>query len=383
MVREWPLKFGFIDSIRGIAILMVILVHASQSLVLPEGWLQVVAKYGQMGVQLFFVASAYTLCLSFNKRKDENNAIAKFYIRRFFRIAPVYYLGIFGYFIFRVLLNYLKSEQLSAPEYYTPLNVMANFLFVHGLYPPANNNIVPGGWSIGTEMLFYLVFPFFMIISSRFLTQKFFIFSLPFFTVILSSTIFILSGYFISNNGFLYFSILNQSSVFAVGISLFLIHTHYPHMIAKFRFGSLFLLMIGFSGLSIYIGWITTLAHAFVAVPFISAISFIFLIEIFKRFKANRFQLLQSVGQRSYSMYIIHFIFAHQLSKVLNKHILVEHIGAELSLLVSYSITVIATYYLAGFSSRYIERYFINAGRTIVDKISNKSTQQIVKAKAD
>jgi len=57
----------------------------------------------------------------------------------------------------------------------------------------------------------------------------------------------------------------------------------------------------------------------------------------------------------------------------LNTRIFIEHIGFELSLFVSYSITVIATYFLAGISSRYIERYFITAGRTIVDKLSNKS----------
>lgn len=373
------MKYGFIDSIRGIAILMVILVHTSQSLVLPYGWLKFFASYGQMGVQLFFVASAYTLCLSFSKRKNEKNAIAKFYIRRFFRIAPVYYLGIIGYFTFRVLLNYLKIGQISVPEQYTFLNVMANVIFVNGIYSPANNNIVPGGWSIGTEMLFYLAFPFFMLMICRVLTDKLFIISLPFVTVIISSIIILLSGYSVGNNGFIYFSILNQSSVFAVGISLYLLHTHHAYIISNLKSVHLFVLMIGFSGISLYIGWVNPVTQAFIVIPFLSAISFAFLVEIFKRIKKINFLFLQKVGQCSYSMYIIHFIFAHQFSRVINKHILIDLAGVELSLIISYLITVIATYYLARISSRYVESYFIDVGKAVIDKISQKSIQLTTK----
>ena len=57
-------KLDYIDIARGIAILMVMLVHTSQAV---NGVSQLVGdidRYGQMGVQLFFVASAYTLCFS-------------------------------------------------------------------------------------------------------------------------------------------------------------------------------------------------------------------------------------------------------------------------------------------------------------------------------
>jgi len=374
------LKYVFIDSIRGIAILLVILVHTSQSLVLPDGWLKNFSSYGQMGVQLFFVASAYTLCLSFSTRKSEKMAIAKFYVRRLFRIAPVYYLGIIGYFIFRFILNYLKFGQFIVPEQYSLLNIMANVIFINGVYSPANNNIVPGGWSIGTEMLFYLVFPFFMLMISRILTKKIFIISLPLVTVSISSIILIVSGYSVENNEFIYYSILNQSSVFTVGISLFLLHTHHSHIVSNIKSISLFFLFIGFSGISLYIGWINPVTQAFIVIPFFSAISFAFLIEAFKRINGNKGRLLQQIGQRSYSMYIIHFIFAHQVSGIINKYVLIGLIGVELSLIVSYLITVIATYSLAGISSRYVESYFIGVGKGVIDKFSKKSVNLTTKA---
>ncbi|MEY8215452.1 MAG: acyltransferase, partial [Colwellia sp.] len=334
------LKYGFIDSIRGIAILMVILVHTSQSLTLPEGWLQLVSSYGQMGVQLFFVASAYTLCLTFEKRGREDNALANFYIRRFFRIAPIYYLGILCYFLLRTFEGYLKVGQVAIPEQYTAVNVLANFAFINGLYEPANNNIVPGGWSIGTEMLFYLVFPFFMALTSKFLTRKIWAISLPFIVVVSSISIWELAGYSVTNNDFLYFSILNQSSVFAVGISLYFIHTYHAHLISHVGLAKLVMLTIGLSILSLYVGWIRYVEQAFILVPFLAAASFLFLVEIFKRINSNKLQLLQKIGQRSYSMYIMHFVFAHQVSGVINKKLFIEHIGSELSLVVCYLMTV-------------------------------------------
>jgi peptidoglycan/LPS O-acetylase OafA/YrhL len=38
-------------------------------------------------------------------------------------------------------------------------SISANILLIHGLIPSACNNVVPGGWSIGTEVIFYCLFP--------------------------------------------------------------------------------------------------------------------------------------------------------------------------------------------------------------------------------
>ena len=74
-------------------------------------------------------------------------------------------------------------------------------------------------------------------------------------------------------------------------------------------------------------------------------------------------------------MYIMHFVFAHQVSGVINKKLFIEHIGSELSLVVCYLMTVIATYYLAGISSRYVESYFIGIGKAVINNIPKRSDQ--------
>ena len=136
---------------------MVILVHSGQRIDGISPILKGISAYGQMGVQLFFIASAFTLCLSHEKRKIEKYSLTNFYIRRFFSIAPLYYLGITLYFIIEITKGFV-SHDINDSQY-SLVNVLANVFFVNGFYPPANNNIVPGGWSIGTEFAFYAIFP--------------------------------------------------------------------------------------------------------------------------------------------------------------------------------------------------------------------------------
>ena len=55
------MKLDYIDSLRGVAILMVILVHVSLSVHDLPYIIELFSKYGQMGVQLFFMISSVTL----------------------------------------------------------------------------------------------------------------------------------------------------------------------------------------------------------------------------------------------------------------------------------------------------------------------------------
>jgi peptidoglycan/LPS O-acetylase OafA/YrhL len=84
-----PKHYDYIDALRGYAILMVLGVHSSQYFTDLSPITKAIADQGARGVQLFFVASAMTLSMSWQARNDGTVA---FYIRRFFRIAPMFYL---------------------------------------------------------------------------------------------------------------------------------------------------------------------------------------------------------------------------------------------------------------------------------------------------
>jgi len=95
------MKLKYIDVLRGIAVLGVLMVHCSyfgSNFVFPKV-IKSFFENGAMGVQLFFFTSAFTLFLSMNNRIDnEKLPYINFFIRRFFRIAPIYYLGICCHF---------------------------------------------------------------------------------------------------------------------------------------------------------------------------------------------------------------------------------------------------------------------------------------------
>lgn len=156
------MKYKYIDALRGLAILCVMMVHTAQhgSNSYPSIISSIIDQGGN-GVQLFYLASALTLFLSFHYRsKNELRPTWNFFIRRFFRIAPLYYMGI-GYFI---LQNGLGPRYwLGDAESITTANILSNVFFVHGFNPYWITSLVPGGWSIAVEMTFYAILPILVI----------------------------------------------------------------------------------------------------------------------------------------------------------------------------------------------------------------------------
>jgi len=91
-------RLPFIDALRGLAIFGVFIVHSSQSIDGLPRWLSSLASQGARGVQLFFVISAFTLFLSLStRRKNEKRPTLNFFIRRFFRIAPLFYAALLSF----------------------------------------------------------------------------------------------------------------------------------------------------------------------------------------------------------------------------------------------------------------------------------------------
>lgn len=150
LARATSDRFDYLTALRGWAASGVVLVHmralpapklALSPILVPLVW------GGLLGVPLFYVLSAFTLSLSASRRGGE--PIVDFYIRRFFRIAPLFYVMI------GVYLYTFGEKPVSV--------VLANLLFVNNfiLRGDAYASIVAAGWSISVEMLFYAVFPVF------------------------------------------------------------------------------------------------------------------------------------------------------------------------------------------------------------------------------
>jgi peptidoglycan/LPS O-acetylase OafA/YrhL len=379
-------KLAYIDMMRGCAILMVIAVHTSQQFTRITPQIKLLAQYGQMGVQLFFVASAYSLCLSWVRRQDEPNRLAKFYLRRLFRIAPLYYLAIIVYFSVHLGVQMLQGAQHLEFHQYNFESIAANVFFIHGVYPSANENVVPGGWSIGTEMAFYLIFPVLFAIFERANSrgQSLLLWCLVMLSMIpnlLNLAILSRSDGFTNtlnnlfyNNSFAYQHLLNQLPVFLIGIVAFYEHQRSNQPKSKYysyRQALYFLL----ATLVSFVLMTTKESFGYLIIPMISGISFYFLMSTLRCVEKPNL-LLSKIGQASYSIYVFHFIFwwylpqfvAPSIVKVAS--ILFAPTSAENLALFSCFILVSSLSYAAAyFTQKWIEARGIALGNSIIARI--------------
>ena len=168
IATEETQRLASIDALRGWAFLGVMTVHvASRIPNLPAKHLFLAGAYG---VQLFFLLSALTLLASIARRKTcaetaegtgasalrlSGRARREFFLRRFFRIAPMFWFGIVFYLCWKGL-----GSRYWAPEGIGVGQILSTIFFLHGWTLTSINSVVPGGWSIAVEMTFYVCLPF-------------------------------------------------------------------------------------------------------------------------------------------------------------------------------------------------------------------------------
>lgn len=149
-------KLYGLDHLRALAILYVFLFHY---FILSEGqpqWLPDIAKFGWAGVDLFFVLSGFLISsqLFFQIKQGQNISLKQFFLKRFFRIIPVFLVSLglyFGFPFFR--------EKESLPPLWKFLTFTQNLglnLKDFGTFSHA--------WSLCVEEHFYLILPLILIL---------------------------------------------------------------------------------------------------------------------------------------------------------------------------------------------------------------------------
>lgn len=144
-------RLEFLDALRGLAAIYVVIFHTAvipnPALKIPE-WASAFVLNGWSGVTLFFIVSGFSLCHAMNR--DPEVGAGAFYLRRFFRIAPLFYV---------MLAVSLALDWQDYGARHATTDVALNGAFLFNLLPGHEAGIVWASWTIGVEMLFYAVFP--------------------------------------------------------------------------------------------------------------------------------------------------------------------------------------------------------------------------------
>lgn len=345
---------------------MVVLVHVGQTVQGLNPTVSFITRYGQLGVQLFFLVSAFTLCMSMDRRSTEAFSTAKFYIRRYFRIAPLYYAGIAWYFVVRSVQESLLAHAIVYPDRFNSTNVIANITLSHGFVPAANNSIVPGGWSVATEVIFYALFPLLfhlirMIAEKRVGHLTYLVLASLLLSLIVQgpATFYDMD---IALGSFMYFNITNQLPVFLIGLTSYELYKrglldHIASWIA------ILLLCVGMA-ITVVL-WQYKLMFSQTLVPFSAAVTFAFLMIIFSRKNVLNSALIRHLGELSFSIYMVHFVFARVLGSVFNN---LQQFGVppELILIMHFFLTTGVSYVIALWTQRNIEKRGIAAGQFVI-----------------
>ena len=286
-LKTSPSRKKWIDAAKGIAILMVIMVHLSQCL--PNLWrpAKVAASFGAMGVQLFFIMSAYSLCQTWRRPKS----YASYLIRKYRRLLPWYCVGIIVYALYWFVKG---GDEL---ENFTPGNIVANVLLINALIPSAQNSIVPGGWSISCIALFAFAYPAVAESDVRRKLQVLFGFGLV--GVVVSAV-----GYcfFRWDRFFTYCSPLNQGVIFAVGVAFW----HLKPTILRGR-GRICAIISIACFLLAACAVIFDREHAILYRQILMAVSFALVLPSLERVENLVPRPLLWLGRHSYEIFILHF----------------------------------------------------------------------------
>ncbi|HUR62286.1 MAG TPA: acyltransferase [Candidatus Thermoplasmatota archaeon] len=139
-----------LQALRGLAALWVVVYHLSLMLA-GEGVARLGVsgiRVGWLGVDLFFVLSAYLLGQPFLDGRAQR--YGRFLLDRFLRIAPAYYVaGILAVVVLMTL----------QPKAWHPMEALASLVFASNTTGETLFGVNPVFWSLAVEMQFYVLLP--------------------------------------------------------------------------------------------------------------------------------------------------------------------------------------------------------------------------------
>ncbi len=310
----------------------------------------------------------------------DSSTFKKFWIRRFFRIAPLYYLLLilaiaFGSYFgeARDIIGHFYSETQTNSSRYSDhsfLNVFTHVTFMFGFLPDYSFNTVLPDWSIGLEMQFYLIFPFIMLAVlklgfaraclfavllcglAKFLVPSYFAaFPMP-------SMILIKLNLFIA--GMLMAESIRKKSVQYIAYALLTVlgSVYLPNEFNKYHI----LAQVGLILMMITMLWARSEESKWARV-----------LRLPRWFLTNRFSVF--LGDVSYSVYLLHLLIVLPVVAYLLSNTSFAELSSLMRFIVASGIILPITYGIATLLYHFIEKPGIKFGKML---ISRKQAKAIV-----
>jgi peptidoglycan/LPS O-acetylase OafA/YrhL len=143
-------RFFLLDSLRGIAALMVLAVHVAWFSGAAVGRVGAYTARLEAAFAIFFVISGFLLYRPFVKARllDRPALSARAYgWRRFLRIVPAFWVAL------TVIALWLGSDLWSSRE------VLRNYGFLQLYYGAGIRDVIPQAWTLAVEVMFYSALP--------------------------------------------------------------------------------------------------------------------------------------------------------------------------------------------------------------------------------
>jgi peptidoglycan/LPS O-acetylase OafA/YrhL len=148
-LRDTP-YFASLDGLRAFSILFVIFHHAMSRMPWRTHF------HGWLGVDIFFVLSGFLITFLLERESQDAQKVdlPAFYIRRAFRILPVYFVMLIVY----IVATYLSGD---ATTWHLMKRDLPYFLTFLNEFAPSPNGFIAFGfsWTLAVEEKFYLIWP--------------------------------------------------------------------------------------------------------------------------------------------------------------------------------------------------------------------------------
>ena len=365
-------RLAGIHGLRAIAALTVVLfhVHGIHKLDVPQAFSMIKSHFG-LGVQLFFVLSAFSLFFSTQHRVGKPQWIQDYFIRRFFRIAPLFYMMIVVWYG----LAWLDFNQ-RLPVH----DVLLNFLFLFNLVPEKHDSVVWAGWTIGVEMLFYAILPVLLVYIIT--IRRALVLLVVGATITTAARMAYDSSGQLSIQAYGHHSFLSQVGIFCAGVLSYFLYWRrdayawlkdYPIFYDGLSLVGLLLIVLLLvlpTGSLILFGRFDILVWAFAFALLTSGQA----VHPW-RMIANRY--LYFAGERSFSLYLLHPLIIYKLGPVYLKiySLFGQHIGV--AFIGCVFVTLIVLIPAAAACYRFIELPGMAVGRWLIQRNRNASVQSL------